>query len=258
VEAYGESQSKPLFSAGFDGNAGRAATLASAELRLPAETEPVRLIDLLPYPKDASREDVEYQSALSDRILPYATAVAGACPRFGLRVNLLPESQRRTGSRLIYVPTLILLAIFGVLLTAWGLEDPYNKRKYLAAVESEIKKLEPQVGRLAAIDKAIEDARKRTRALDDFRRRSKDDLDVLNEITRVLAPPAWASNVEMMRGSVTVAGEAEQVAPLIKLFDSSKLFENTEFTMPIARVAGGEAFRIRTSRRGAVKEGSAQ
>jgi hypothetical protein len=74
----------------------------------------------------------------------------------------------------------------------------------------------------------------------------------------VLAPPAWANSVEITRNSVNIAGEAEQAAPLIKAFDSSKLFENSEFTMPLARIAGGEAFRVRTQRRGAAKEGGAQ
>jgi hypothetical protein len=125
-------------------------------------------------------------------------------------------------------------------------------------VDGEIKKLEPQVNRLSSIDKSIEDTRKRTKLLDDFRRRSKDDIDVLNEITRVLAPPAWASSVEIYRNNVNIAGEAEQAAPLIKLFDSSKLFENSEFTSSLIRVPTGEAFRIRTNRRGAPKEGAAQ
>jgi hypothetical protein len=258
VEAYGESESRPIFSAAFNGNSDRAQALASAELRLPAEIQPVRLVDVLPYPKGASREDQEYEGALAERILPYATAVAGACPRLGLPINLLPENQRRSGSRLIYVPTIILLTVLGVLLAAWGLEGPYNKQKYVGVMEAEIKKLEPQVSRLAAVDKGIEDAGKRTKLLDDFRKRSREDMDALNEVTRVLAPPAWANSIEITRNSVNIAGEAEQAAPLIKAFDSSKLFENSEFTMPLARIAGGEAFRIRTQRRGAAKEGGAQ
>ena len=107
-------------------------------------------------------------------------------------------------------------------------------------------------------EKVIDDARKRTKLLDDFRRRSKEDMDALNEVTHLLAPPAWANSVEMTRTTVNIAGEADMAATLIKLFDSSKLFENSEFTMPITRVAGGEAFRLRTARRGAAKEGQAQ
>ncbi len=75
------------------------------------------------------------------------------------------------------------------------------------------------------------------------------DLEVLNELTRLLAPPVWTSAVEIYPDSVVISGEAEQAAPLLKVLDSSPLFQNSEFAS-MTRSAQIEQFRIKTMRRG--------
>src|SRR5712692_2010346 len=76
VEVYGESPSRPVFSALFDLPADRAAALAAAELRLAPETAPVRIDQVLPAPISAAGEFDFSRSAM-----PYAASLAGACPR---------------------------------------------------------------------------------------------------------------------------------------------------------------------------------
>ena len=58
--------------------------------------------------------------------------------------------------------------------------------------------------------------------------------------------------LEMTRAAVTVSGESDQAAALLKIVDSSPLFANSEFTMPLVRVQTGEIFRIRATREGAL------
>jgi hypothetical protein len=53
--------------------------------------------------------------------------------------------------------------------------------------------------------------------------------------------------------TVVLNGQAEQAAPLLKLLDSSPMFEGSEFTVPISRAGTNEVFRIRTNRKGAAK-----
>src|SRR5207249_1241690 len=129
IEVYGESPSRPVFSAQFDLPADRAAALAAAELRLPPETTPVRIDQILRAP---------------------------------------------------------------------------------------------------------------ARLLDEFRGRSKYDLDSLNELTKLLAPPIWTNHTELTRDAVTIAGEAEQAAPLLKLVDSSPYFKESAFQIPIAKMGTNE------------------
>ena len=94
LEAYGESEARPVLSAAFDVPRERAAELACAELRLDAEVEPVDIAALLPIPSGAPPD---YDS--SRNALAYAAALAGACPRLALPLNLLPVENRSSNSR---------------------------------------------------------------------------------------------------------------------------------------------------------------
>ena len=121
--------------------------------------------------------------------------------------------------------------------------------QYLQKLEAEIAKLELQAARAQALDRQIDTARGRSRLLDDFRNRGRRDLDALNELTRLMAPPAWTNLIEMNRENVNITGEADQAAALLSLIDGSPCFQNSEFTM-IAKNGSNEVFRVHTIREG--------
>jgi Tfp pilus assembly protein PilN len=244
IEEYGESPSRPVFSAQFDLPLDKAASLAAAELRLPPETVPLRLYQILPPPVSAS---IDFDFSRST--MPYAASLAGACPRLAVAANMLPEEKRRNNSRLMFVPSAILAVL---LLLAAGAVFGYTKieeRRYLETLEAESARLQPQVKRIAALDKSLELARARVRLLDEFRGRSKYDLDTLNELTKLLAPPIWTQGIDLSRDAASLSGEAEQAAPLLKLLDSSPYFRDSSFSIPIVKAAKSEMFHIRTLRR---------
>ena len=245
VELYGESPAKAVFSAEFDASPERAALLARAELRLGEEVTPQPMLELLAPPVSLPPD---YD--LSRNALAYATALAGACPRLAPAANLLPPERRASSSRAMYVPTIVLAAILAVLVVTGIVSGKLRDRSYLAALETEISRVEPQARRAASLDAEIARTRARIRLLDDFRLHSKADLDALNELTRLLAPPIWASSVELTRDALSIGGEAEQAAALLQLLDRSPFFQNSAFAMPIARGANVEIFRIRAEREG--------
>jgi general secretion pathway protein L len=164
-------------------------------------------------------------------------------------VNLLPLEQRRTSSRLRYVPTLTLAALALLMLGAVVAYPKYADRHYLGLLHQEIRKLDPEAKKAADLDRQIALTRNRTQTLDNFRRHTKEDMDALNELTQMLAAPTWLNSLQLTRDSVTIAGETEQAAALIKLLDSSKQFRNSSFALPLQRSAAGELFSIRSSRR---------
>jgi len=248
LEMYGESPARPVFSAAFDLPYERAASLAAAELRLPAETGPQELATLLPKP-GAVPESFDF----SRSTLAYAAALAGACPRLALPLNLLPAEHRVSSSRVMFIPAAALTLSLVAGLVALGSITPLEDRKYLAALESEIARLEPRARKAGELDRSIEKTRARTQLLDAFRGRSKADMDVLAELTKLLPPPAWLSAMDLTRNSLMLAGEAEQAAPLLKRLDNSPLFQNSEFIVPIGKSGALEVFRIRTAREGAAK-----
>jgi hypothetical protein len=228
LEVYGESQARPVFSSLFDLPPARAVALAVAELRLPPETAPVDL----------------------GAAMAQAAALASAVPALALGANFLPEGQRRSSSKWRYVPTAALATILIALLAGILLHEPYDTGRYVAAMQEEIKRNEPIASRVPRLDQTTAKTRARVQQLDDFRRRTRQDLDLLLELTSTLPPPTFLSGLDIMRDSVNLTGETDQAAPLLRVLDNSSRLANSEFTMPIGRVTTGEVFRIRSQREG--------
>jgi Tfp pilus assembly protein PilN len=244
VEVYGESAARPVFSAEFDTAPQRAAVLALSELRLPPETPPLALEEVLPKPAVNPVEN-----DLSRNALPYATALAGACPRLAPAANVLPAAYRRFNSRAVFIPSLVLAAL--VILAAGGIlfYQKYSERHYLAMLQAEINKLSPQKQRADALDRQIDQARARSRVLDQYRAQTRYDLDTLNELTRLVEPPAWTSSIHLTRDSAVLNGQAPQATPLVNILDSSRFFKGTNLDVDQANAAG-HTFQTRSNRGG--------
>jgi hypothetical protein len=242
VEVYGESAARPVFSAQFDLPPERAAMLAASELRLAPDTAALNLEDVLPKPQINPIEN-----DLSRNALPYATALAGACPRLAPAANLLPPEYRKATSRAMFIPSAVLAAALILSALAMLVYSRYADRQYLKNLDAEIGRLEPLARRAAALDREIDRVRGRSRLLDEFRGRTRADLDALNELTKLVEPPAWTSSIDLMRDSARISGEAPQASSMLKIIDSSPLFENSEFSM-ITRSGSSELFQIRTNR----------
>ena len=245
LELYGESASRPVFSASFDQQPQLAVASALSELRLDPSDEPVPIESLLPQPAAAPEG-----TALSRSARTYAAALTSACPWLALRLNLLPEDKRQASSRALYFPTIALASL--VLLAAGGLfaYGAMADRRYLETLESQIREITPQANRAARLDRQIIETREKADAIDRFRLRSKEDMDALNDATRVLAPPVFLNSMNLSRQTVEMSGHADQAAGLLKLLDGTGKFQNSEFTMPIQHDATGESFSLRAQRKG--------
>jgi hypothetical protein len=163
-------------------------------------------------------------------------------------LNLLPAGQRQASSRALWIPTAAFGAMVLLLAGALAAFPGYENRKYVRSLQGEIAKVQPLAKRAAVLDRDAEIARRRATQLDDFRRRAKSDMDVLEEMTRILPPPTWLNMFEINRNQVYIGGDTDQAAPLLKTIDASPLFEASEFAMPPVRTLTGETFRIRTNR----------
>jgi hypothetical protein len=73
-------------------------------------------------------------------------------------------------------------------------------------------------------------------------------LDLVLELTSTFAAPAFLSGLDMTRDNVTITGEAEQAAPLLRVLDGSPRLAGSEFITPIGRLQTSEVFRIRSLR----------
>ncbi len=244
IEVFGESQARPVFTAEFQLPSERAASLGLAELRLPPETAPLKLVDVLPKP---AVNPVENDLARNPR--PYATALAGACPWLAPAANLLAPDQRQASSRAVFIPTMVLAALLLLVAGSIVAYQSYADRKYLASIEAEIAKVAPLARRADDLDHQILQIQQRTQLLDQFRSQTRRDMDALNELTKLIEPPAWVNSTTLTRDSVLLSGEAPQAAPLLKILDSSPLFVNSTFQSQGRAQDGSESFQIRAGRK---------
>lgn len=245
LEIYGESPTRPVFSARLDQPPDRAATLAISELRLPPETEVGALRDQLPRPLAAPETFDPSRACLS-----YAAALAGASPLRGLSVNLLPRELRRSASRLRYVPTAVMASVVLLLGIAVLAYPSYADRQYVGLLEARIRVYAPLAKKAADAERDAAKDRNRSQTLDNFRQQTRQDLDALSELTHLMAPPTWVNSMQLTRTSVSLSGETNQAAELIKLLDGSRQFQASGFSLPLQKTAGGEAFAIRSARKG--------
>ncbi len=238
-EIYGESESRPVFSSLFKLPVERATALARAELRVPPDITPVPIESLLP----PSRTGVPAPSLL------FATALAGACRWLPAPVNLLPPERRAAHRRSLIWFTAAIASIAVILAGILIATPSMEERSRLRVLREEIAKLEPAAKRAAAIDRNVDHDRARMRVLDEARSRAQGDLDVLDELTRLLPPAVWTNSIEILPDSVLISGEAEQASPLLKLLDGSPYFQNSEFATSLVKTQTSEVFRIKTLRR---------
>jgi hypothetical protein len=145
----------------------------------------------------------------------------------------------------------VLGSIVLLLMVAVLAYPSYADRRYLELVQGQIRAFDPLAKKAADVERETVNARNQSQTLDNFRQQTRQDLNALNELTHLLAPPAWLSSLQLTRTSVNITGETDQAAVLIKLLDGSRQFQGSSFSLPLQKSAGGELFSIRSSRKGA-------
>ena len=235
-EVYGESEGRNVYSAEFPAGLERALAVSRSELRLDHEFAAVPLA-----------EAVHTQGVSS---YAWVAAVAGGA-QGGRLANLLPVERRASQDRMQYVlPAILLTALLAGLAALLLVLPALERKRYREQLDRAARAVEPSALKAQAVERAAIAARNRLAALDVFRRRPQEDLELLNELTRLLPPPVWTSSIDIFPDSVMITGEADQAGPLLKILDSSPFFEKSEFTGSVSRLKDAEQFHIRAMRRG--------
>ncbi len=230
---YGESEHAPVFWAVLDGAAERVLPRVRAQMRLMAEEPAADLRSVLP----AER-------------LSGGGALIAACPWLFDQWNLLDPARRASRSRWALAPTAVLAGVLVLGGAAVAAFPAWEERRLSETLQAEVRLVEPQAIQSAQAAREEQAARSRAAGLKAFRDRTRQDLDALKEVTRLLAPPAWSSSLDLTRQSIAVVGESQTATDLLKAFDASPLFRNSEFVAPLARAQSGmDTFRLRAERR---------
>ncbi len=244
-ELYGESETRPFFSAAFDSRVmplEKAVAAATAELRSVQEPSPVEKAVGSPL---VAPEEFD----LSRHAAAFVTALAAACPRWGWRANLLPSARRSSSSRLPLAATAAsAIAVAAVALVLW-IRGPLQDARYARELSREIKRLEAVERETRGLEREAQKARARRERLEAFRRRAESDLALVTEVSRRLPKSVWLNSMEVSEDSVQLGGQAEAAAPLLGLLDSSGVLTGASFGASITRTENREGFRIRAARR---------
>jgi hypothetical protein len=222
--------------------------LGASETRLDESVQAVDWIDVLPAWRSAP-DTIDLSDAGRSRLaLAWAAALVSACPHLGAPLNLLPAELRVQSSRMALVPTLLLLILLLGLGAGLLAEESWLDQGYSKSLREQIRRLDPVARRVATLDRHIADSATRIQSLDAFRKRSREDLDVLLELTKLIAPPAALESIYVTRTEVQISGQIGQSEGLLKKLDESPLFENSEFVNQVGHRENLELFHIRTLR----------
>ncbi len=250
TEVYGESAARPLFSALLPDAAQRAVVLAVSELRLDPETEAQPIADWLPAWTSAP-DDFDFSDAGRQRAAkPWAAALTAAQPRFAPPLNLLPAELRFVSSRLLWLPSAILAVLLAATLGGWAAMGAWQEKSYLQELDSRIRQAAPRAQQVEKTDREIATVVERIQLLDQFKKRTRTDLDLLLEINTIFPPPAFLHSLVFDRNQVAIGGEIGDTDGLLKKLDESPRLAGSEFTMPLARAGQNEIFRLRSRREG--------
>ena len=212
IEVYGESPARPVFSATFPARMERALGLAKSELRLEPETEPLAFHDLLPKPRvfpashDPDGPDFELHA------MPYATALAGACPWLSLDGNLLPEAQQERQFASPADSDFCAGDHSLVLLGALARSHAGQTADISAFCSMRSAGSSRRRARSRRSIKRSQQPGPKASCLTSIRRRAEQDMDALTEITKLIPPPGWVGSLDMDRQTIQIAGEADQAA----------------------------------------------
>ncbi|HYM13026.1 MAG TPA: PilN domain-containing protein [Bryobacterales bacterium] len=262
-ELYGESAARPFFSAIFDARnmpLEKAIDAAAAELRLPEQEIPLVITgEPRTAPSPLAAEEVLGSPLaapagfdLARDATAFVTGVAGASPRWGWRVNLLPAARRSASARWPVAATVAAAAAVALVVLALAVRRPLQDSRYARELGREARRLEAVEREVRGLEMQTQKARARRAQLEDFRRRTEADLALVTEISRRLPKTVWLTTLEVGDDAVQMTGQAEAAAPLLGLLDNSGAVTGASFTTSITRGDRGEMFRIRASRRSQV------
>ena len=263
LELYGESPTRPFFSATFGPGAmplEKAVAAAAAELRL-AEEEALPLLVCGEATGDSPLGAEEILGSPIDRpadfdlrrdAAAFVTGLAAACPRWGWRANLLPAARRSSSARWPLAATAAMAVVTAAIALLFWVHGPFADRRYAQALQEEAKRLETVEREVRALERQGERARARRAQMESFRRRGEADLILVTELSRRLPKTVWLNSIEAAEDSVQLIGQADAAAPLLGLLDESGVLTGAAFASSITRSENREIFRVRAARRAGV------
>ena len=155
-----------------------------------------------------------------------------------LRPFRLTRAQKITGAA---------AAAAAVIVIAASMVPGYRDGVRLAAINSEIARLDSEVRVVERMLRELESKRALVNTIDGLNASAIRPLPVLRELTELLPNDAWLTLVSLDAKGVELTGQANAASGLIPLLENSPRFERVEFASPVTRGRDREQFRIQAA-----------
>ncbi len=181
------------------------------------------------------------------RFVP-ALAVALREPTKGaLRTNLMPQELRPRPFPWPVAVTAALAAIALLLALAVPALTAIRDERRLLALNRAIEGVATDVRRAEELAAEVERARREVETLRSFEAQHVRALPFLRELTEMLPPDVWLTNLSVDRKGIELAGFANAASQLIPLLEASPGLERVEFTSPVTKGRDREQFRLKAT-----------
>jgi general secretion pathway protein L len=163
----------------------------------------------------------------------------------GTDLNLLPYTGGSVHRRRYRVAA----ALVGIAcaLTAARISLPlYQQEQTLDRLETATASARRQALEADGLKADLDEAIRKARQLDDFKRQKPASIALLAEVTRVLPDDTWLVSLDMRTGILSLSGYSAKALALIALLEDSELLEDVQFRSQVSfdQKSGAERFSI--------------
>lgn len=194
------------------------------------------------------RESAAYVPALG-------AALCGSS-KAAVDINLMPPRLRKKPDRTGVYVMAALLVLVAVTAMLWAAGHIITQRRLLQDLDAELARLRTEVSKIEAIQSETRAMEKNMADLLSLRPGKIFALEILTELSAVIPPDAYLTDLKLTGDKVQIYGVAASATELIGLLENSPLFKNVEFISTIRKDRDGrEIFRIGCTLDSGEKEG---
>ena len=174
-------------------------------------------------------------------------AIAVAARRGVRPLDLIPDERRPRRITRAQWATVGVLAATVVLGLSALLYPGYRANRHLVVTNGKIEALTPEVRAIEGVQRELDRKRKLLASIESLEATALRPLPVLRELTELVPPDAWLTNLSFDAKGVEMSGQASAASALIPLLENSSRLERVEFSSPVTKGRDKEQFRIKAA-----------
>jgi Tfp pilus assembly protein PilN len=183
---------------------------------------------------------VENQAHLQEAAVSLGLAYTGIARRPALKLNLLPSELRVHQNRWAYVPTALLGLVVIAILIGLGFHKMAQQNILADALDLEISKNATPVQRVHALQDQAATKLKDIESLGKILQKRDMNLEVLQELTKILPDDTYINNYINRDGAIQINGYSGSASDLIPRLEQSPLLKEVAQRGSISKNPNGK------------------